>query len=216
MTISGNVFNDANSNGRKDSGEGNLSGVRIYIDRNFNRAYDAGEPSVFTDGNGNYSFNVSTGGHSVRSVAPSGATVVFPSVNEHWINLSNGQSVSGKNFAIRTGTSTPPPPPPPTGGNISGTVFKDLNRNGQLNTGEAGLGGYVIFLDTNYNGIRDANERYTTSASNGSYTLSGVPAGGYNVMIVLGSSSIVSPSIKYWWVTLSAGGTVTGKNFAIA
>ena len=44
------------------------------------------------------------------------------------------------------------PGPVQADGTISGTVFADANRNGQQNTGESGLGGYVIFLDTNYNG----------------------------------------------------------------
>lgn len=210
--ISGNVFNDSNSNGIKDGGEGNLSGVRVYVDSNYNKSFDGNEVSALTDGNGNYTLNVSGGGYSVRSVLPSGGTIVSPGSNEHWVTLNNGQLASGRNFAIRTGTVTPPP----SGGTISGSVFKDSNRNGQLNSGEAGLGGYVIFLDTNYNGIRDGNELFTTSSSNGNYTLSGVAGGGYNLMIVLGSSQIIAPASKFYWVTLNAGGSVSGRNFAIA
>jgi hypothetical protein len=40
----------------------------------------------------------------------------------------------------------PPPPPPPTGPGLSGFVYNDVNFNGLIDAGEAGLGGVEIQL----------------------------------------------------------------------
>ena len=40
-------------------------------------------------------------------------------------------------------------------GNISGTVFGDLNNNGEFDSGESGVAGVELFADRNGNGIQD-------------------------------------------------------------
>ncbi len=75
-----------------------------------------------------------------------------------------------------------------TGGTISGNVFNDLNMNGIQNTGEPGLGGWVVFLDANGDGVLDNNEDWTTTDANGNYSFSNLATGlgaftTYNVTI---------------------------------
>jgi hypothetical protein len=208
-TISGTVFADANRNGSLNAGEAGLGGYVIFLDTNYNGVRDASEKSTTSAANGTYSLTgIAAGGYNV-TIVRNGATLVLPSSGAWWTTVAAGAAVTGKNFAIASGTTT-------STGTISGTVFKDANRNGKLDSGEAGLAGYAIFLDTNFNGIRDASEKYTTSAANGTYSLTGIAAGGYNLTIVLGSSTIISPSSKFWWTTVVAGATVSGKNYAIA
>src|SRR3954454_10972767 len=55
-SISGQVWNDLNSNGLLDPGEGGLAGRVVYLDQNRNRVRDTGEVSKTTDANGFYSF----------------------------------------------------------------------------------------------------------------------------------------------------------------
>ncbi len=209
-SVSGTVFSDANSNGIKDGTEAGLSGISVYVDSNWNGRLDAGEKSTTTNASGAYTLSsISAGTYAIRSVVPSGSTLVSPSSGYSQVTISNGSALTGKNFAIHGGSAQ-------TLGTVSGTVFRDTNRNGKLDAGETGLAGYVIFLDTNFNGVRDASEKSTTSASNGTYSLTGIAAGGYNVTIVLGISTIISPSSKYWWTNIAAGQTVSGKNYAIA
>ena len=54
--ISGNIWNDADSNGLKDFFEDGLAGVTVFLDTNTNRQLDDGEITTTTDGNGDYAF----------------------------------------------------------------------------------------------------------------------------------------------------------------
>lgn len=55
-TISGLVFNDTNSNGIQNAGELPVAGVTIYLDKDKNGIFSAGDPSTTSDAAGNYSF----------------------------------------------------------------------------------------------------------------------------------------------------------------
>lgn len=68
-------------------------------------------------------------------------------------------------------------PPPTQTASVSGVVFMDWNQDGVQDAGEAGVGGKVVWADANNNGQLDGDEVSTTTADDGSYTLSGVPAG---------------------------------------
>jgi hypothetical protein len=85
-SISGRLFDDANNNKVRDSGEGALANWRVYLDQNRNGVRDTGEASKLTDANGNYSFtDLAPGTYFVEeelasgfvqtSPGPSGATV---------------------------------------------------------------------------------------------------------------------------------------------
>ncbi|NET44443.1 Ig-like domain-containing protein, partial [Okeania sp. SIO2B3] len=76
-------------------------------------------------------------------------------------------------------TSQPPPPL----GNISGTVFDDLNNNGLPDTTE-GIGGITVFIDSNNNNILEPNETNTVTDSNGNYNFSELEANTYNIRAV--------------------------------
>src|SRR5262249_16987288 len=60
---------------------------------------------------------------------------------------------------------------PNVAGQISGNVYNDLNANGQLNTGEPGLQGWVVFRDDNNNGLPDDNGTTTFNAPGTPVTL---------------------------------------------
>ena len=64
---------------------------------------------------------------------------------------------------------------------ISGVKWNDLNKNGLIDSGEPGLPGWTIYVDSNQNSKRDAGEPSATTAANGSYTISGLLSGNYVV-----------------------------------
>jgi hypothetical protein len=66
FVIAGNVFADANGNGRRDKNERGLAGARVYLDRNGNGRLDLLEAVAVTDKNGNFSFIERAGRHTVR------------------------------------------------------------------------------------------------------------------------------------------------------
>ena len=97
-------------------------------------------------------------------------------------------------------------------GSISGTVFNDQNNNGTLDSGEPGLENWTVNLKdtTNTNLIST-----TKSASDGSYSFTGLCAQSYAVSEVLQSTwtQTSPPDPHYYSVNLSNGSNETGKDF---
>ena len=108
------------------------------------------------------------------------------------------------------------PAAPPTG-SIGCMVFKDANRNGVADVGEAGMANVKLFLDANSNGVLDTNEKSALTDATGNYKFTGVPQGvTYRVRQVVPSGySIGTPSAGYYEVTLNSALTFAkGKTFA--
>ncbi len=77
--ISGNIWHDTNRNQQKDEEEKTLEGWQVYLDLNANTIFDAQEPYVFSDREGNYAFyNVSTGTYNVRQILSDGFSQTTP------------------------------------------------------------------------------------------------------------------------------------------
>ena len=117
-SIAGNVYNDLNANGVKNTGEGNLTNWRVFIDANGNNAFDSTERNDFTDGSGNYGLTgLPAGTFRVIAAKPSGWTRVNPSL-AHTVTLTAGQTVTGRNFGLTQQAAS---------GSIAGTVFNDAD-----------------------------------------------------------------------------------------
>ena len=63
---------------------------------------------------------------------------------------------------------------------VQGTVFDDLNGNGQRDTGEPGMADVTVFGDADLDGQVDGDETAVTTQSDGTYGLL-LPAGTYHV-----------------------------------
>ncbi|MCC7474500.1 MAG: S8 family serine peptidase [Pirellulales bacterium] len=74
-TIQGVIFNDLDGDHHQDAGELGLVGFRVFLDADYNGAWDASETSVFTSSNGSYFFNnITPGVHRVDMVIPDEGT----------------------------------------------------------------------------------------------------------------------------------------------
>lgn len=69
------------------------------------------------------------------------------------------------------------------GGNVSGTVFSDINRNQSQNSGEPGLAGVTVFSDANGNSLFDAGEFSDVTDASGNYSIN-VPPGTVTIAAV--------------------------------
>jgi uncharacterized delta-60 repeat protein len=174
-SISGTVFNDANSNGAKDSGETGIPGVTLYNDANNNSKPDTGEATTSTDSSGNYKFaGLSAGSYKIRQILPSGDTQISPANNfGQTVTLATNQVVTGKNFADHGSAAQT--------GSISGITFNDVNKSGTLDAGETKASGKTVFLDTNNNGALDSGEKSVVTDANGNWSFGGLVAGTYHV-----------------------------------
>jgi hypothetical protein len=209
-SISGTIYTDANSNGKLDSGETGLAGVKLYVDTHKNGAIDSGEPTFTTTSTGAYTFsNLPAGATEIREVLPSGYKLTRPTVGFYNITLTAGQKVTGENFGNAKVTTALP-------GSIAGTAFLDANGNGILDSGESGFSAR-IYMDINKNGIFDSNEPSYPTSSNGVYKLNGIPAGTYELREVLPSGyRLTDAPLGYIQVTVGNGAAVTGVNFGNA
>jgi len=170
VSVSGIKFNDVNGDGNP-AGDSGLSGWTIYDDANNNGVFDAGELSTVTGVNGVWSFtNLGPRTLRIREVQQVGW--VQTTANPGLISTSSGTNVTGINFGNRN---------PVAPGSISGTKYNDVTGNGVKDSGDSGLSGWTIFLDTNKNGVLDAGEVSTTTDANGNYTFSNLSAGTYTV-----------------------------------
>ncbi|MBN9518394.1 carboxypeptidase regulatory-like domain-containing protein, partial [bacterium] len=107
-------------------------------------------------------------------------------------------------------------------GSISGKKYRDVSGNGLNLTAtpyapaDVPLAGTTIYLDLNNNGAKDDNEPSRVTNAQGEYSFTGLPAGTYYVReVVPGGFIRTGPATTNGYaVTLTAGGSASGKDFA--
>jgi hypothetical protein len=179
--VVGTVYNDANTNLTKDSGENGIAGFTVHL-RQGSGFGSAVFKTTTTDANGYYSFgNLNSGTYSIELVNMSPWHQDTGDYNS--VALSSSTSLT-ENFAVHNpnnGTSTPTTTP----STISGEVYNDLNHNEKLNAGESGIAGFTINL-YNSAGANSGKKMKTpfmtaTTDANGMYSFANLPAGTYSV-----------------------------------
>src|SRR5262249_54121089 len=96
--------------------------------------------------------------------------------------------------------------------------FNDPNSNGTFDGADAAMPGWQVYLDLNNDNRADADEPATQSDTFGNYAFGTLPAGTYHVkqvtQIGYRKTRPASGTAGYD-VTLAAGESATGKNFAV-
>lgn len=106
----------------------------------------------------------------------------------------------------------PPAPPAQQTGSVTGVVFQDYNADGVRDEGEPGVGGKVVWADANNDGVLDDGEVSTTTAADGSYTLSGLPAGSELVIRSINDDGYPTSGV---YLTLEPGETLHGVDIGL-
>ncbi len=111
-----------------------------------------------------------------------------------------------------------------TTGDISGVVFDDVNSDGARQVGEAGLSGWIVFIDLNSNGQVDSGEPLQTTAEDdpltgsvdeaGTFLFSGFDFGSYTI-VILAQTGYAPTFATNVAATLAAGTTDVTVNFAM-
>jgi len=150
------------------------------------------------------------GGVGVTSAAFSGddSTLVFTSTQYDLIAVDGSNQPELFAYAVNTGSG-------PGKWSISGEAFNDLTGSGQLKTGDPGLPGWTVYLDTTGAGHFVAGDPTTTTDAHGNYSFTGLATGKYTVGEILqGGYQETDPAAPGTYaVTLAAGQTVTGEDF---
>jgi uncharacterized protein (DUF2141 family) len=113
-----------------------------------------------------------------------------------------------------TFTVTEPAAKPAT---ISGTVFADTNGNGKRDSGENGLAGVTVYIDSNKSGKYVTGDPKAVTSSSGAFTFAGLSAGTYVIREeVPAGDTLTTPSAGDFNVTVAAGKSATGYTFGDA
>ena len=208
--ITGLVWRDINNDQIRDPEDTPLANWTMFLDFNGDKILDPDEPFVLTDGDGIYTFTGVLGGgggdardYEVTEVIPAGWE---PADENITATVIEGETTVMPDF------SNWPDPDKTT--SVSGRVFNDANSNGVQDTGESGLGGWVVFADLNLNGTLDSGEASATTAANGQYALGGLETGVVRIVEIPAISfTPTSPASGYRNVTTSVGSATTGVNF---
>ena len=213
-TISGTVY--------QSNGTTPITGVQIHVN------VQSGNPCGSTPYVTGYPTNSTNGTYSITGV-PVGTYYLrtwnngAPYMDEWWaspsssvnctgaqtVTVSAGGSITGKNFQLDSG------------GTISGTVYQSDGV-----TPVTGQRIQVRAMSGDPCGSHQEIGHGWTDSSNGTYTIGGLPAGTY----YLWTNNYGANYTNEWWaspasttdctgaqtVTVSAGGTITGKNFQLA
>jgi hypothetical protein len=154
--IRGQVFQDTNGNGIRNTGESGFAGLIVQVlDLDANNAPIA---VTTTDVNGVYEFrSLRNGNYRIAVSAPAGQiqTTANPG---NFLNFTEQSTFDDVDFGFFIA------------GSISGVKYQDGNANGVRDGSEPGLAGFTIYIDANNNGQLDTGETSTVSAANGSYS----------------------------------------------
>ena len=76
-----------------------MSGWRVFVDKDKDGIFDAGENSVLSDSSGNWKFKtLAAGSYTIRVVQQSGWVRTTPTTGTFAVTLSSGGSATGKLF----------------------------------------------------------------------------------------------------------------------
>jgi|GEM_PF-5780168 len=199
MRISGSVYRDRNSNGRRDSNEPPLASVRVWLDENGNGRRDAQEPTTLSNSLGVYQFTeVPFGTYTVRVAPATGLR----------LTTVGAYRVTGTTTDCDFGLSS--------SALVGGMVFNDANGNGVRNTGELGLAGWVVYADLNANGRRDSGEVGAITDSAGRYRLTLSGSRTYVLRLAVKSGwTLTRPASGFFTLALSPAQLKSGKHFGV-
>jgi hypothetical protein len=181
-SVSGVVYNDANTNGRRDAGETGVAGQTLFADYDYDGVLDTGEPSVLTDTAGNAVLTVAEKPFALRSIFSNGYTGT--AVHYFVPDGNGGFRSSGSSFGVTpVGTAS-----------ILLSYFPDQNNDGIQQPGletilanEVFDYGATAFIDLNANGILDGEDvrpfEDTGHVGTLSYSFPGLAPGTYRVVV---------------------------------
>jgi hypothetical protein len=157
--IYGMVFHDVNTDGVLDAGETGIPNVEIRL---------AGLNRVTTTNNfGYYYLPLTPGEYAVQEIDPFGFISTTPNLVS--VSLASGESHVA-NFGDAAGAPV---------GFIKGTVYDDLDQDGQMMAGETGIPDVLVSLDTGEETNTDENGHYSFVVQLGNYNVVETDPDGY-------------------------------------
>ncbi|HEV2293860.1 MAG TPA: hypothetical protein VGR35_08380 [Tepidisphaeraceae bacterium] len=198
--ILGSVFADQDGDGVSSTGDYNLDGFRVFLDRNGDGHFSGREPYAHTDAAGQYVFTD------------------IP-VGEYWLRVSSGKGwrvTTGEGYVVTVDA----------GGSILrhfgvtrnvlilGNVFMDANVDGGKDEAEDGLSEWTVFVDADRDGVLDPDEISVRTDAAGRYAIRTLAGGTHRIRVVESSNyRRTAPAAGFREVSLMPGEILTKANF---
>jgi prepilin-type N-terminal cleavage/methylation domain-containing protein len=194
--VSALAFNDQNGNSIQDAGEPPLQNVQMSM---------SGGQMGFTDASGNVQLFARAGSYSVTCTPPD--SFMCTTGNPYTGIMMNGGSAS-----IAFGLTKTPT------GSVSGSVYRDNNRDGVKNAGEPGIANVWVGV-TNDGGVTIQGYQYTDASGNYSFMVpANQPPGTkpYSIIVIVppGFFPTTTTAIAPVWVT--NGSSANNNNFGMS
>ena len=174
-SLSGSAYLDLNSNSARDGNEPGLGGVLITLTGTDAR----GNPvnmSTTTAANGSYTFDdLLSGTYTLHETQPIALADGGDALGTAGGSLSN-DTASG--IVLPIGVDATGYLFGEQGVSLTGTVYHDRSRDGQLDAGELGIGQVILTLLDSNGGVVAT----TTTAADGTYAFKNLPPGNYTVV----------------------------------
>ena len=167
------VWLDANRDGIQNAGEVGLADVQVNL---FNEAGVILD-STRTTSSGAYSLPITPGNYYLEFVAPAGYAFTLPNQGANPALDSDANPDSGQTpvFTLGAANNLTEDAGLYQTGSLGDRIWYDTNRNGQQDSGEAGVADVGVFLYDSADSLVDVQ----ITDTDGFYTFSGLPAGNY-------------------------------------
>ena len=203
LGTSGTVFSDLNRNGVRNTGELGLGGVTVFADLNSDGIFNVDDIQTVTLDDGSFSFTLPNGNFNVIALTPAGFTPTTA--------LSAASSGGGISFGFSPADGGIDSP----GATPLGTVFADINGNGEVDFGE-GVSGVFVYLDVDRDGRPDLFEPNTLTAADGTYNLAFPSQGSFSIGVVAPAPfSVTSPASGANEVSFTTSGVSGNGDFIL-
>jgi hypothetical protein len=205
-SIAGTVFSDTNNNGVKNTGEVGIANVKVVLTGTTSAGQKV-KMVLLTDAYGNYKFvNLKAGTYKISessfddyfdgkdTVGSTGGTLYNDVISN--ITLASGEVATGYNFADLNDCS------------ISGRVFRDVDKDGTIDSGEVGLANVKIILT----GVNDLGQNVTLTTYtdlNGVFHFDDLRAGTYKLTECTPTGYVTTKDVAG-----TAGGLVSGDTIS--
>jgi hypothetical protein len=206
-SIGGLVYSDVNENQVQDLREGGLVNVAVQL---VSKATDAVVDTTSTDQSGMFRFDGVAAGEYLVQLAGLSLVTTAPSA-PYDVVVSGTQALGGYNFGVHL--------PGSEGAGIQGTIYDDVNGDGNwnpaaANAAENGIARVLVYLDLNGNGQLDPGDPCQRTTSQGTYFFGGFRPGLYQVRYVTPNGYVPSGA-AYIQQKVGAGETECGADLGV-
>lgn len=174
--VTGHVFEDLNGDGAQQAGEPNLPNISVAVTDSYGNVVN-----VVTDSTGDYTADVAIGSNTavVDNTDTDLPPAAFLTTNNEsqTVTVNPAQTTDTTDVGYQQRNAT-----------LSGTVWHDINTDSSITVGEPGFPTLdVTLIWAGPDGIigtpDDQTLGTTQTASDGTYSFSGLPAGEYSVVV---------------------------------